>query len=812
MALNRVLKNSPNGECTPRIPSARLNSHQKNNVDAFRDLFAKETSGMKFLTHCLLGGLITASLTAHAEEELSSQFGFEGLEIYKISFRSGNLLAGDFNHDGKQDVLVIDNSKSRIDLFQQRGPETDKTSNIANSANEILNDQRFEHRKLPVDHRISSLTVGDLNHDGRTDIAYIGLPDRLVVLMQQEDTSFEAIPEQRLAGVSTSSWAIDAGDLNHDGKEDLVVLGKKETWVLRQTEKGFERPEKLLNTSENLAIARIVDLDGDDREDLCYLAANGQDTIFCTRLQNQNGKLGAELQFDVKRQRSLTTENIDGEPGDEILTIDPLTNRVKVLKVVKSQQQAGELAGKLVQYGFGGSEGERDRDLAIGDIDADGKIDLVATDPAGAQVFVFRQTDNAGLDLGTPFPGLQGASQVRIGQLSANKPASVITLSSKEKSIGVSQMQDGRLSIPSILPAAGEPVALEVADLNKDDLDEVIYISREREGRSSKYFIRVLQLDGDEWKNRDDKGIEIDLSTSPDRLSVGDLNRDGNPDFLISQGSERPQIILLSDNEGHLKVTEPAEGFTLGTVDSGAIDLGTEAHPAVVVSQDNFARSFQLDENNRWKLLEQFNANEPNAKLVGSVLINLDGQPGDEIVLVDTGVKRLRILRKEQPDEQYSAWKEIELGEFPFRFARRGDLNGDGQEDFLLFGGSRFAVLYAGRTDPELKEIASFETALEKVFFADVVAGDLSNDGKTDLIILDTRSHYLEILDFDAEKGLQHALHFKIFEEKSFTSSDESGGAEPREGIVADVTGDGLKDLIILVHDRLIVYPQDSGK
>ena len=168
--------------------------------------------------------------------------------------------------------------------------------------------------------------------------------------------------------------------------------------------------------------------------------------------------------------------------------------------MVKSQQQAGELAGKLVQYGFGGSEGERDRDLAIGDIDADGKIDLVATDPAGAQVFVFRQTDNAGLDLGTPFPGLQGASQVRIGQLSANKPASVITLSSKEKSIGVSQMQDGRLSIPSILPAAGEPVALEVADLNKDDLDEVIYISREREGRSSKYFIRVLQLDGDEWK------------------------------------------------------------------------------------------------------------------------------------------------------------------------------------------------------------------------------------------------------------------------------------------------------------------------
>jgi hypothetical protein len=28
---------------------------------------------------------------------------------------------------------------------------------------------------------------------------------------------------------------------------------------------------------------------------------------------------------------------------------------------------------------------------------------------------------------------------------------------------------------------------------------------------------------------------------------------------------------------------------------------------------------------------------------------------------------------------------------------------------------------------------------------------------------------------------------------------------------VVDVTGDGLKDLILLCHDQLLVYPQDSG-
>jgi len=43
-------------------------------------------------------------------------------------------------------------------------------------------------------------------------------------------------------------------------------------------------------------------------------------------------------------------------------------------------------------------------------------------------------------------------------------------------------------------------------------------------------------------------------------------------------------------------------------------------------------------------------------------------------------------------------------------------------------------------------------------------------------------------------------------------SADNDRGTEPREGIVADVTSDGRMDLIVLCHDRLILYPQDSGE
>ena len=45
-------------------------------------------------------------------------------------------------------------------------------------------------------------------------------------------------------------------------------------------------------------------------------------------------------------------------------------------------------------------------------------------------------------------------------------------------------------------------------------------------------------------------------------------------------------------------------------------------------------------------------------------------------------------------------------------------------------------------------------------------------------------------------------------------NSTPSAGAtdalpEPREALVADVTGDKKNDLIVLVHDRILVYPQE---
>jgi hypothetical protein len=243
-------------------------------------------------------------------------------------------------------------------------------------------------------------------------------------------------------------------------------------------------------------------------------------------------------------------------------------------------------------------------------------------------------------------------------------------------------------------------------------------------------------------------------------------------------------------------------------VPAGGLFAGQLDGLAILVAQNNFARNVAVGEKNQWKVIDQYNAAESEAKIVGAATVDLDDQPGREIVLVDQGVKKLRVLRRE--GSVFKPWREVETGAFPFRSSHVADLNADGREDLLLFGSGKFGVVYAGRSDPRLKTISTYETKLEKIHFTDLVAGDLNADGQIDVAVIDTQSQFIDVLNYAPGTGLRHALQFKVFEAKSI-SAEERTGTDPREAVIADVTSDGRLDLILLSHDRVLVYPQDGG-
>ena len=70
--------------------------------------------------------------------------------------------------------------------------------------------------------RINAIAVGELNSDGRPDIAAVsGEPGRLLILLNQGEGRFDRAGEP--IAVTPPASGVVAGDFNEDGRQDLVV-------------------------------------------------------------------------------------------------------------------------------------------------------------------------------------------------------------------------------------------------------------------------------------------------------------------------------------------------------------------------------------------------------------------------------------------------------------------------------------------------------------------------------------------------------------------------------------------------------------
>ncbi len=534
---------------------------------------------------------------------LASYYGFLPVEITKVDMRAHSIVTGDFNHDGQQDLALANNGHSRIDLLLGRSkPEAAKAADKNDrTANQVLDHWRLSLKKLPVDRPIAALAAGDLNADGKTDLAYFGTPDRVVVLTQ-DDGAWKTKREFRMADIDPKPWCVSIGDLNNDTLQDLVVLGKRTTSILFQQKDGtLANPVSVRNTAEEVGLGMLHDLDGDGRNDLFYSATDKEEKLLCARLQDPQGQLGPELRFDaVQNPRGFTLFDLDGKPGSELLVIDGQTNRVRVMQVRRAAE--GELGAKLIQYGVGGgSDAGETGTRRPGWRPLAGSRGLKSE---RASVVVFQQRATSGLDLGTDSPSFLGVTQLKVRDLNGDGKAEVLVLSPKENALGISRLDQNKLTFPESLPIEGNVKAFDLIDIDNDGALEILAVT-EGTGRGSekKTQVSVGRRDAaGNWAFSDEtnKPVEVKLTASVERLQMTDVNGDGRADYLFFVNGKPPQVIL-SDDKG-LPAATATGGVSLGDVGPGAVTTAKLEEPALLVSQGNFVRSVRLDEQGagRW--------------------------------------------------------------------------------------------------------------------------------------------------------------------------------------------------------------------
>jgi hypothetical protein len=107
-----------------------------------------------------------------------------------------------------------------------------------------------------------------------------------------------------------------------------------------------------------------------------------------------------------------------------------------------------------------------------------------------------------------------------------------------------------------------------------------------------------------------------------------------------------------------------------------------------------------------------------------------------------------------------------------------------------------------------LTRLDDYDTPIRDGYLNDVVAGDLNGSGRKQLIFMETAKNYIDLVYFDKNRKLVPGDRWQVFEQHTFRGA-QNALPEPRECAVADVTGDKKNDLLVLVHDRILLYPQE---
>jgi hypothetical protein len=177
------------------------------------------------------------------------------------------------------------------------------------------------------------------------------------------------------------------------------------------------------------------------------------------------------------------------------------------------------------------------------------------------------------------------------------------------------------------------------------------------------------------------------------------------------------------------------------------------------------------------------------------------------IFLLDAEHKQLTLCERDAA----GVWQVVRNVELPVTdFDSLGSVQlGGGDVRSVSFLGQNTAAWLSLAGDVwEFTTLDGYDTPIKNGYLNDVVTGDLTGSGRKDLIFMETAKNYLDLVSFNSKHKLVPGNRWQVFEQHTFRGA-ANALPEPREAAVADVTGDKKNDLIVLVHDRILVYPQE---
>lgn len=668
-----------------------------------------------------------------------------GLYPYSIS-------VGDLDGDGKPELAIANFYSNSVSVFRNTAVSGSiTTTSFSEKVDYITGSSPY------------SVSIGDLDGDGKPELAIANYGSATVSILRNNSSS---------GSITTSSFAtkvdfttgenpisVSISDLDGNGKSDLAVAnyGSSTVSVFRNTAtigsltSGSFATKVDYVTGDSPFSVNSGDLDGDGQPELAIANTSGSVSILgnnpkfppnITSFSPTSGYIGTTVTITGSNFNATANQNVVffGATKATVTaastisltvtvpsgaTYQPLTVLNLATALIGSSATpfrvtftGGAIATNSLDPKVDFTTGSTPYSLSMGDLDGDGKSDLVVANYGSATISVFRNTSVSGSTTSNSFapkvdfPTGTGPYFVSIGDLDRDgKPELAVanygsaTISIFRNTATSGSIINSSFSTKVDFTTGTGPVSMSMGDLDGDGKPELAVANY---SSSTVSVFRNTATNGSITSTSFANKIDFTTGTSPRSVSMGDLDGDSKPELATANyGSSTVSVFRNTSLSGSITNASFA----------GKVDFTTHSSPYSVSIGD------------------------------------LDGDGKPDLTVANFYGATVSIFRNTASSGNFTSNSFATKVDFATGLGSRsvsiGDLDGDGKPDLAIANlySATVSVLRNMTSSGSLTN-SSFATKMDFTTGADpafVSIGDLDGDGKPELAIANSGSNTISV-------------------------------------------------------------------